>query len=134
MTGKFQCLLLACFRVMAIKKSTLGAQFFQRPFNCRVVCGTLLKNIWVPIFFKNLPATGIMYHVFLSLRSPTLCQIFRVPGDVRHPTYVVVRQRVRAPGRFPCIIIRQRVRGPGKSPSDHPTVTSGHRLAPHLQI
>ena len=132
---------------MAIKKSMpLGAQFFQRLLNCRVVCGTLfLKNIWVPIFSKNLQGTDIMYHAFLPLRSPTLCHIFMVPGVVRHPSFVVIRQRVRAPGRSPLIIIRQILREPGRSPLiiirqilrepgrshiDHPTFTSGHRLVP----
>ena len=121
-------------------------------------------NVWVHIFSKNLPGTGIMYHAFLSLRSPTICHILRVPGGVRHPTFVVIRQRVRAPvrspsivirqrvrepGRSPCIIMRQRAREPGRShciiigqrvwepgrsPIDHPTFTSGHRLVPHLQI
>ena len=71
------------------------------------------KNIWVSIFSKHLPGTGIMYHAFHFLRSPTLCHIFRVPAGVRHPTFVVIRQRVRAPRRSPCIIIRQRVREPG---------------------
>ena len=122
-------------RVMATKKSTLGAQFFQRPLNCRVVCGTpFLKNIWVPIFSKNLPGTSSMYHTFFPLRSPTFCHILRVPGGVRHPSFVFIRQRVRAPGRSPCIIIRQRVREPGRSCIDHPTFTSGHRLVPYLQI
>ena len=122
-------------RVMAIKKSTLGAPFFQRPFNCRVVCGTpFLKNIWVPIFSKNLPGIGSMYHTFFPLRSPTFCHILRVPGGVRHPSFVFIRQRVQAPGRSPCIIIRQRVREPGRSRIDHPTFTSGHRLVPYLQI
>ena len=102
-------------RVTAIKKSTLGAQFFQRPLNCRVVCGTpFSKNLWVPIFSKNLPGTGIMYHTIFPLRSPTFCHILRVPGGVRHPSFVVIRQRVRAPGRSLCIIIRQRVREPGR--------------------
>ena len=83
-------------RVMAIKKSSLGAQFFQRPLNCRVVCGTpFKKNIWVPIFSKNLPGTGSMYHTFSLLRSPTFCHILRVPGGVRHPSFVFIRQRVR---------------------------------------
>ena len=82
--------------------------------------------LWVPIF-------SIMCHAFLPLRSPTLCHTFRVPGGVRHPSFVVIRQRVRAPGRSPCIIIRQRVREPGRSRIDHPTFTSGHRLVPpHL--
>ena len=117
---------------MAIKKSMpLGAQFFQRLLNCRVVCGTLfLKNIWVPIFSKNLQGTDIMYHAFLPLRSPTFCHIFMVPGVVRHPSFVVIRQRVRAPGRSPLIIIRQILREPGRSHIDHPTFTSGHRLVP----
>ena len=120
---------------MTIKKSTLGAQFFQRPLNCRVVCGTLfLKNIWVPIFSKNLPGTGIMRYAFLPIRSPELCHIFRVPVGVRHPSFVVIKQKVRAPGRFPCIIIRQSVWEPGRSHIDHPTFTSGHQLVPHLQI
>ena len=120
---------------MAIKKSTLGAQFYQRPLNCRVVLGTpFLKNVWVPIFSKNLPGTGIMYDAFFPLRSPTFCHIFRVPGGVRHPSFVFIRQRVRAPGRSPCIIIRQKLREPGRSRIDHPNFTSGHRLVPHLQI
>ena len=107
-------------RVMAIKKSTLDGQFFQRPLNCRVVCGTpFKKNIWVPIFSKNLPDTGSMYHTFFPLRSPTFCHILRVPGGVRHPSFVFIRQRVQAPGR---------------SRIDHPTFTSGHRLVPYLQI
>ena len=137
------------FRVMALKKSTLGAQFFQRPPNCQVVLGTpFLKNIWVPIFSKNLPGTDIMYHAFFALRSPTFCHIFRVPDGVRHLSFVVIRQtvrapdrsrciiirqRVREPGRSPCIVIRQRVREPGRSRINHPTFTSGHRLVPNLQ-
>ena len=101
------------------KKPTLGTQFFQRPFNCRVVCGTpFSKNLWVPIFSKNLPGTGIMYHTFSPLRSPTFCHILREPGGLRHPSFVVNRQRVRAPGRSPCIIIRQRAREPGRSRID----------------
>ena len=56
------------FSVMTIKKSTLGAQYFQIPPNCRVVCGTpFLKYISVPIFSKNLPGTGIMYDAFFLL-------------------------------------------------------------------
>ena len=107
-------------RVMTIKKFVQGAQLFQRPLNCRVVCGTLFsENIWVPIFSKNLPDTGIMYHAFLSLRSPTLCRLFRVVGGVRHLSFVVIRQRVREPGR---------------SRKNHPYFTSGHRLVPHPQI
>ena len=104
------------------KKSTLDAQFFQRPLSCRAVCGTaFLKNIWVPvpIFSKNLPGTGSMYHTFFPLRSPTFCHILMVPGGVRHPSFVFIRQRVREPGR---------------SRIDHPTFTSGHRLIPYLQI
>ena len=133
--GTGQDRIIAPFRVMAIKKPTLGAQFFQRPLNCRVVCGTpFLKNIWVPIFSKHLPGTGIMYYAFSPFRSPTFCHIFRVPGGVRHPSFVVIRQRVRAPGRSPCIVIRQKVREPGRSCMDHLTFTSGHRLVPHLQI
>ena len=98
------------------KKPTLGGQFFQRPLNCQVVCGTpFLKNIWVPIFSKNLPGTGIMYDAFFPVRSPTFCHIFRVPGGMRHPSFVVIRRRVRAPGRSPCIIIRQKVLEPGRS-------------------
>ena len=85
---------------MAIKKSTLGAQFFQRPLSCRAVLSTpFLKNIWVPLFSENLPGTGIMYQAFFPLRSPTFCHIFRVPSGVRYPSFVVIRQRVRAPGR-----------------------------------
>ena len=94
---------------------------FSTTTSLPVVCGTLfLKNIWVSIFSKNLPGTGIMYHAFLPLRSPTLCHIFRVPGGVRHPSFVIIRQRVRAPGRSPCIIIRQRVRESGRSRIYHP--------------
>ena len=127
-------MITANVRVMAIKKTTLGAQFFQRPLNCRVVCGTpFLKNIWVPIFSKNLPGTGNMYHTFFPLRSPTFCHILRVPG-VRHPSFVFIRQRVQTPGKSSCIIIRQRVREPGRSRIDHPTFTSGHWLVPYLQI
>ena len=108
-------------RVMAIKKSTLGAQFFQRPLNCRVVLGTpFSKNIWMPIFSKNLPGTDIMYHACFALRSPTFCHVFRVPGGVRHLSFVVIRQRVRAPDRSPCIITRQRVREPGRVPHKSP--------------
>ena len=120
---------------MVIKKSTLGVQFFQRPLNCRVVCGTpFLKNIWVPIFSKNLPGNGSMYHTFFPLRSPTFCHILRVSGGERHPSFVFIRQRVQAPGKSPCIIIRQRAREPGRSRIDHPTFTSGHWLVPYLQI
>ena len=120
-------------RVMTIKKSTLGVQFLQRPLNCRVVCGTpFLKNIWLPIFSKSLPGTSIIYHAFFPLRSPTFCHIFRVPCGVRHPSFVVIRQRVRAPGKSPYVIIRQKVREPGRSRIDHPTFTSGHWLVPHL--
>ena len=37
--------LLNSLGLWPLKKSTLGAQFFQRPLNCRVVCGTpFLKN------------------------------------------------------------------------------------------
>ena len=101
---------------MAIKKSTLGAQFFQRPLNCRVVCGTpFLKNICVPIFSKNMLDTGSMYHTSFLLRSPTFCHILRALGGVKHPSFVFIRQRVQAPGRSPCIIIRQRVQKPGRS-------------------
>ena len=122
-------------RVMAIKKIHTRCPVFQRPLNCRVVCGApFLKNIWVPIFSKNLPDTGSMYHTFFPPRSPTFCHILRVPGRVRHPSFVFIRQRVQAPGRSPCIIIRQRVRGPGRSRIDHPTFISGHRLVPYLQI
>ena len=130
--GKIESLYsIHLLRVMVIKKSTLGAQFFPRPLNCRVVCGTpFKKNIWVPIFSKNLPGTGSMYHTFCRLRSPTFCHILRVPGGVRHHSFVFIRQRVRAPGRSPCIIFRQRVREPGRSRVDHPTFTSGHRLVP----
>ena len=117
------------------KKSILGAQVFQRPLNCRIVCGTLfLKHVWVPIFSKNLPGTGIMHHAFLPLNPQHFVIFFRVPGGVRHLSFVVIRQRVRAPGRSPCIIIRQRVREPDRSRIGHPTFTSGHRLVPHLQI
>ena len=120
---------------MAIKKSTIGAQFFQRPLNCWVLCGTpFLNNIWVAIFSKNLPGTSSMYHTFSPLRSPTFCHILRVPGGVRHPSFVFIRQRVRALGRSPCIITRQRVWEPGRSCIDHPTFTSSHRLVPYLQI
>ena len=109
---------------MAIKKIHTRCPDFSRPLNCRVLCGTsFLKNIWVPIFSKNLPGTSSMYHTFFPLRSPTFCQILRVPGGVRHPSFVFIRQRVRAPGRSPCIIIRQRVREPGRSRIDHPTFT-----------
>ena len=120
---------------MAIKKSTLGAQFFQRPLNCRVLCGTpFLKNIWVPIISENLSGTSSMYHTFFPLRSPTFCHILRVPGGVTHPSFVFIRQRVRASGRSPCIIIKQGVREPGRSRIDHRTFTSGHRLVLYLQI
>ena len=103
-------------RVTAIKKIHTGYPVFQRPLNCRVVCGTpFSKHLWVPIFSKNLPGTGIMYHTFFPHRSPAFCHILRVPGGVRHPSFVFSRQRVRAPGRSPCIIIKQRVREPGKS-------------------
>ena len=88
----------------------------------------------VPIFSKNLLGTGIMYHAFFPLRFPTFYHIFRVPGGVRHPSFVVIRQRVRAPGRSPCIIIRKKLREPGSSWIDHLTFTSGHWLVPHLQI
>ena len=48
-------------RVMAIKKSTLGAQFFQRPLNCRVVCVVpLFKKIYgCPYFLKTYRAPGV---------------------------------------------------------------------------
>ena len=129
------CLAILSLGLWPLKKSTLGAQFFQRPHNCRVVLGIpFLKNIWVPIFSKNLLGAGIMYHAFFHLRSPTFCHIFRVPSGVRHPSFVVIRQRVRAPGRSPCIIIRQKLREPGSSCIDHPTFTSSHWLVPHLQI
>ena len=111
-------------RVMAIKKihTRCPVTFFQSSLTCRVVCGTpFLKNIWVPIFSKNLPGTSSMYHTFSPLRSPTFCHIIRVPGGVRHPSFVFIRQRVQAPGKSPCIIIRQRVREPGRSRIDHPT-------------
>ena len=85
------------------------------------------KKIWVPVFSKNLPGTGSMYHAFFPLRSPTFCHILRVPGGVRHPSFVFIRQRIQAPGRSPCIIIRQRVREPGRSRIDHPTFTSDQR-------
>ena len=114
------------FRVMATKRSTLGAQCFQRLLNCRVVLGTP----FLKIFSKNLPDTDIMYHAFFPLRSPTFCHIFRVPCGVRDPSVVVIRQRVRAPGRSSCIIIWQKLWEPDRSPIDHPTFTSGHRLVP----
>ena len=118
-------------KVMAIKKSTLGAQFFQRLLNCRIVCGTpFLKNIWVPIFFKICQAPALCTIPFSLLDPQHFVISSRVPGGVRHPSFVFIRQRVRAPGRSPCIIIRQRVREPGRSPTDHPTFTSGHQLVP----
>ena len=48
-----------------------------------------------------------MYHTFLPLSFLTLCHIFRVLGGVRHPSLVVIRQIVWAPGSPPCIIIRR---------------------------
>ena len=122
-------------RVMAIKKSTLGAQFFKDHLTAGLCVVPLFKrDIWVPIFSKNLLSTSIMYHAFFPLRSPTFCHTFRVLGGVKHPSFVVIRQRVQAPGRSPCIIIRQKVWEPGTSHTDHPTFTSGHQLVPHLQI
>ena len=61
----------------------------------------------MPIFSKNLPSTGIMYHALFPLRSSTFCHIFWAPGagGVRHSSFVVIRHRVRAPDRSPCIII-----------------------------
>ena len=123
-----------CIRVMAIKKIHTRCPAFSKTTSLPGVLGTpFLKNIWVPMFSKNLPGTDIMYHAFFALRSPTFCHIFRVPGGVSDLSFVVIRQRIRAPDKSPCIIIRQGVREPGRSCINHPTFTSGHWLVPHLQ-
>ena len=76
----------------------------------------LFQKIYECLYFPKICRTSsIMYHAFLPFRSPTFCHIFRVPGGVRQPSFVFIRQRIRAPGRSPCIIIRQK-KVPHRSP------------------
>ena len=61
-----------------------------------------------------------MYHTFLPLSFLILCHIFRVLGGVRHPSLVVIRQIVWAPGSPPCVIIRRRNGNLVGAPSPQP--------------
>ena len=118
-------------RLTAIKKIHTRCPVFQRPLNCRIVCGTPFPtNLWVPIFSKNLPGTGIMYYTFFPLRSPTFCHILMLPGGVRHPSFVFNRQRVRVPGRSPLHNYQTEGTGTWQVPHRYPTFASGHRLVP----